>query len=87
MKNRKVASGQILLGSFLQRKNRSAAYAFPTLTMGGELDGVCRVTRIMEEYWHRTLHSPDSFLTVVVNGMSHFQFASGEPPKFIKITI
>ncbi len=84
LENRQGSRGQILLGSFLKRKNRDATYPFPTLTVGGELDGVCRVTRIMEEYWHRTVPHPDSFPTVVVKGMSHFQFASGDPPEFIK---
>ena len=80
------ATGLILLGSFLKRSYRaSPPYPIPTLTIGGELDGVCRVTRIMEEYVHRIhaaenrtaaiKHSP----VVVIRGMTHMQFASGKP--------
>lgn len=46
------SSGLMLLGSFLKRSYRKSPYPVPTLTMGGELDGVCRVSRIMEEYVH-----------------------------------
>ena len=77
------APGQILLGSYLQRKYRNVTYPIPTLTVSGELDGLCRVTRIMEAVYHQVIHgkSPNtSFPVVVVEGMNHFQVASGEPP-------
>ena len=82
-------NGQILLGSFLQRTFRGTPYAVKTLTIGGEVDGVCRVTRIMEEYYHRVQTASDnkavsSFPVVVVRGMSHFQFASGDMPGAMK---
>ena len=84
------ASGQILMGSFLQRRHRgSSPYPVHTLTVSGELDGVCRVTRVMEEFLI-LLETEDrenavkDFPTVVVMGMSHFQFASGDPPPSIK---
>ena len=74
--------GQILLGSFLQRKYRNTSYPVPTLTLSGELDGVCRVTRIMEEYYHRSrlglfsAYDVVRFPVVIVRGMNHYQFAS-----------
>ena len=49
--------GQVLMASFLTRKWKTGAtaagtpqYEFPvpTLTVGGEVDGLCRVTRIAE---------------------------------------
>ena len=89
----KAAPGQILLGSFLLRKYRNETYPVPTMTIGGELDGVSRVTRIMEEYYHRVLHSNEehkkmasaaAFPVVVVEGLSHMQFASGDPPALVK---
>lgn len=85
-------SGQILMGSFLQRSYHTTPYQYPikTLTISGELDGICRVTRIMEEYYLRIQQSKDfneaitSFPVVIVRGMTHFQFASGEPSPQIK---
>ena len=89
--NPKSAVAQILMGSYLLRSYRNVTFPVPTLTIGGELDGLCRVTRIMEEYYHRILHAntmPDTavknFPVTVVMGMSHFQFASGNPPGAVK---
>ena len=80
------ASGQLLMGSFLQRRYQNETYPIPTLiiNISGELDSVCRVTRIMESYYNRTVYNPETFPTVVIRGMSHFQFASGEPPLLVK---
>ena len=81
--------GQILMGSYLERKYKNQAYPTPTLTIGGELDGLSRVTRVMESYYHYTLYpyqgnKPNLFPVVVVQGMSHMQFASGTPPFLVK---
>lgn len=82
---------QILMGSFLLRSYREVAFPLPTLTIGGELDGLCRVTRIMEEYYHRILHATNmetavkNFPVAVVMGMTHFQFCSGNPPALVKL--
>jgi hypothetical protein len=88
--NKHAGIGQILLGSFLFRKYRNVTYPVPTFTIGGELDGLCRVTRIMEAYYHHILHASDhlsaikNFPVVVVEGMTHMQFASGDPPPFVR---
>ena len=85
-----LARGQILFGSFLLEKYRNTTYKVPTMAIGGELDGLTRVTRIMEAYYHQISNStgPNANLTnfpvVVVKGMTHFQFASGEPPALVK---
>ena len=79
--------GQILMGSFLSRKYRNVSYPVSTLTVSGELDGLCRVTRIMEEYFHRITQSsgaPFKFPVVVIEGMNHFEFASGTMPLLVK---
>jgi len=79
--------GLILLGAFLKRSYRSSPIPFPILTIGGELDGVCRITRVMEEYVHRVMMPSgpaNSSPVVVVGGMTHLQFASGEPSPLIK---
>lgn len=89
-KNPTMGIGQILIGSFLLRKYRNVTYPVPTLTIGGELDGLARVTRIMEEYYHRIIHASSmevavkNFPVTVISGMSHFQVASGNPPAFVK---
>ncbi len=43
-------SGQVLMGSFLNRGNDNVANVYPlsTLTIGGEVDGLARISRIME---------------------------------------
>ena len=81
-------TGQILMGSFIERSYQNHSYPVPTLTLGGELDGLCRVTRIMEAYYHY-ISNPSkklttSFPVIVIQGMSHMQFASGEPPIIVK---
>lgn len=81
--------GQVLLGSYLQRKYRSSGYPLATLTLGGELDGLTRVTRLAEAYWHQVLRPPTPgsaarFPVTVLPGVSHMQFASGEAPAVIK---
>ncbi|XP_065190022.1 uncharacterized protein LOC135820899 [Sycon ciliatum] len=86
--------GQVLLGAFLLRKWRNTTgegwqYPVSTLTVGGELDGLSRITRLAESYWHQVLHpypgaGPDRFPLVVLPGVTHFQFASGAPPYTVR---
>ena len=52
-KNQELASGLILMGGFLQRNKRDVPYPVHTLMISGELDGVCRISRMMEESYHR----------------------------------
>lgn len=87
--NPDLATGQVLMGSFLLAKYRNVPYPVPTMTLGGELDGLCRVTRIMEEYQLRIMETdrPDyalaNFPVLVMKGLSHIQFASGPPPRLV----
>ncbi|CAF1104945.1 unnamed protein product [Brachionus calyciflorus] len=71
--------GLVLEGSFITRSNRSKKPSdFPAvLTLGGELDGLARLTRISEAFYHDSPQSLDTSMTLVVNGMNHYQF-SGE---------
>ena len=93
------ADGMFLLGSFLTRKYKTATtdegrpqveFPVPTLTVGGELDGLCRISRIAEALYTQITFSADpgsatDFMPVtVIDGMNHMQFASGEPPSFVK---
>ena len=77
------ASGLVLLGSFLSRENRSK-FPLPSLTIGGGRDGLVRVTRIMEAYYHQVLHSSLPMnetckrqAVVVLDQLCHSQFADG----------
>ena len=89
-RNPMAGFGQVLMGSFLLRKFRNETYPAPTLTVSGELDGLCRVTRIMEAFYHSILHAHNrtyavsEFPVVIIAGMSHMQFASGNPPLLVK---
>ncbi|GIL62576.1 hypothetical protein Vafri_16759 [Volvox africanus] len=82
-------SAQVLLGSFLTRKYREHVYPVPTLTVGAELDGLCRITRIAEAYYHQQMDpypgmAAEDFPVVVIEGANHMQFASGNPPPLVK---
>lgn len=59
----------------------------PTLTIGGSKDGLMRITRIAESYWHQITNitpSQSNFFPVeVLEGVSHYQFAGGVPPSFV----
>ncbi|KAJ9461549.1 hypothetical protein DIPPA_00177 [Diplonema papillatum] len=82
--------GQVLMGSFITREfrdpgtQRLAGYPKPTLTLAGELDGLCRVSRIVEQFYVQEQSYGGAFAAtfpvVVIPGMSHMQFASGEIP-------
>ena len=87
--NKQRASGQILMGSFLERKYRKKTYPVATLTVAGELDGLCRITRIMESFYHQVTHAASDadakrFPVIVVPGMNHMDIASGDPPSLVK---
>lgn len=84
---------QILLGAYILRTQLSnGTVATPTLTVGAELDGLSRVTRIAESYFHQIV-APKGYFehnasldypVTVILGMSHMQFASGTPPSLVK---
>ena len=74
--------GQILIGSFLERKYETAStiYPVPTLILSGELDGLARVTRIIESFY---FYSTYPHFTLIIPGMNHMNTASGEPSDHI----
>jgi len=74
--------GQVLMGGFIQRKY-AGSYPVTTLTIGGELDGLARITRLAEAFY-RAKGSAD-FPVAVVPGLTHMQFASGEPPLLVRM--
>jgi predicted alpha/beta hydrolase family esterase len=58
--NSSLIKGQILMGSVLTRDNHSLNkdgtthfyYPVPTLTLGGTKDGLMRISRMAEAYYH-----------------------------------
>lgn len=86
--NSNATAGQILMGSFIERKYRNKTYPVATLTIAGELDGLCRITRLMESYYHQILHAASDneakrFPVIVIPGMNHMDIASGDVPLLV----
>lgn len=83
------AAGLILTGGYIQRKYLWPTFNFniPTLTIGGELDGLSRITRIAEAFYlsnERDSHI-DDYPVIVAPGVNHWQFAGeGEIPFLVK---
>lgn len=88
--NSNKIAGIIQFGSFLDRKYRDQQQLkAPVLMIGGELDGLSRITRFAEEYYNRILKFDLNTVTrtnpiVVLEGVNHMQFASGIPSSFVK---
>jgi hypothetical protein len=71
------------MGSVLTRDNRSIQsdgtskynYNVPTLTIGGTKDGLMRISRVAESFWHSynniTPSQKDLFPVVALEGVSH----------------
>jgi hypothetical protein len=89
--------GQILMSSVLLRSTRSIDesegtsvydYSTPTLTIGGSKDGLMRITRVAESYWHQITNIAETQATLfpveVLEGVAHYQFAGGVPPSFVQ---
>jgi len=76
--------GQVLMGGFLQRKYNWPKKTYPvgTLTIGGELDGLARCTRLAEAFY--AAYGDKNYPVVIVPGMTHMQFSSGDPPALVK---
>jgi len=78
-----LCTGQILTGGFLARTNYYPSFKYagpPTLTMGGSVDGLARVTRtVVESYYHQIsiANQATKFPVVVIEGMNHNQWSSG----------
>jgi predicted alpha/beta-hydrolase family hydrolase len=84
-----TVKAQVLMGSVLTRDKRSITkngstkidYKVPTLTVGGTKDGLMRISRVAESFWHSheniQTSQKDLFPTVAFEGISHAQFSSG----------
>mmetsp|Transcript_19877 Transcript_19877/g.14320 ORF Transcript_19877/g.14320 Transcript_19877/m.14320 type:complete len:211 (-) Transcript_19877:723-1355(-) len=87
--------GSVLMGSTLLRSYHNLTddgetffrFPSPVLTLGGTKDGLMRVTRIAEAYYHAVQNiessQKDMFPVVTVEGGSHMSFMSGVPPSAV----
>ena len=90
VKGRTDIKGQILMGSVLLRNNHSIDdqgetafdYDVPTLTIGGTKDGLLRITRVAESYWHQYTNVQSSqagmFPVLAIEGGSHASFMDSD---------
>jgi len=95
-KNTDTIKGQVLMGSVLLRDNRKINddgtthfdYEVPTLTLGGTKDGLMRVSRLTEAYWHSQINIEASQANMspiyALEGTSHMSYMTGEPPSAVK---
>uniref|UniRef100_A0A7S3W8N1 Alpha/beta hydrolase fold-5 domain-containing protein n=1 Tax=Strombidinopsis acuminata TaxID=141414 RepID=A0A7S3W8N1_9SPIT len=87
--------GTILMGSVVLRsyhdltESGQTQFSFPSpvLTLGGTKDGLLRVTRVAEGYYHQIENivssQKDMFPVVTIPGGSHMSFMSGTPPSAV----
>lgn len=80
------------MGSTLTREKHSINsdgtthfdYEVPTMTIAGTKDGLMRISRISEQFWHTNINIEETqkelFPTIAFEGVSHAQFLSGTPP-------
>lgn len=85
-------AGLILEGSYIERKHYEDVrnpLTPPILALGGSLDGVNRIARMAESRFF-DLKNKDTLslykrLTLIVDGMNHYQFAGeGNPPLMVR---
>ena len=86
-------AGLILEGSYIERKHldqvQSDTLIPPILALGGSSDGVNRISRMAISRYFDMKNDQNRFLfkrlTLVVDGMNHYQFAGeGNPPKLVR---
>jgi len=65
-----------LTGGYIQRKYLWPTFNFnvPTLTIGGELDGLSRITRIAEAFYVSKVRDNhiDDYPVIVAPGVNHY---------------
>ena len=94
-KNAATIKGQILMGSVLLRDYHEINddgttkwnYDVPTLTLSGTKDGLLRITRVAEAYWHqyKNIQSDQAgrYPIVALEGTSHMSFMTGDAPSLV----
>ncbi|CAE7262400.1 unnamed protein product [Symbiodinium pilosum] len=80
----------VLTGAAVLRKYRNSTKFPPTLTLDGDLDGLLRITRQAEAYFHQVIKvggadAPGMDRPVVLlEGVDHWSFSSGDRPSNVK---
>jgi len=85
-----MIKSQILMGSAINRSNRkiqddgkSHIDQITTLQLGGSRDGVMRISRMAESYYHQVKNvdhrQASQFPVVVFKGLAHHSFMNGVP--------
>ena len=94
-KNTDTIKGQFLMGSVLLRDNHSInddgtthfEYDVPTLTLGGTKDGLMKVSRLAESYWHQYNNIEDAqkyhFPIYAMEGTTHMSYMTGDAPSAV----
>jgi pimeloyl-ACP methyl ester carboxylesterase len=87
-----TVKAQVLMGSVLTREKREILddgntqfnYGVPTMSVAGSKDGLLRLSRAAEQFWHTNINISaaqlDMFPTIAFEGVSHAQFTSGSIP-------
>lgn len=91
-----LIKGQILMGSTLERNTHSITkkgttlfdYKTPTLQLSGLKDGLLRITRGAEAFWHQEINIDESqkgmFPVIALDDVSHASFMdSSMLPSFV----
>ena len=91
VKGRTDIKGLTLMGSVLLRNNHSlndqgetdfSDYDIPTLTIGGTKDGLLRISRVAESYWHQNTNIVSSqagkFPILAIEGASHASYMDSD---------
>lgn len=87
--NYKRLQGVLLYAAYLKRGNALRDYPIPVLTLSGELDGLCRITRILETFEElgtdvaKDKNSIYRTPVIIMPGVNHAQFASGLMPSTV----
>ncbi|XP_052106400.1 uncharacterized protein LOC127738939 [Mytilus californianus] len=84
-----ILDGVLLFASYITKNNKLKEYPFPVLTISGDLDGLTRITRIVdtfEELQEDVKSDPEQIYrtpVIVMESINHGQFASGQLPKTV----
>lgn len=90
-----LVEGAVLMGSTLTRGNRSINadgstqfdFPVPTLSLGGTKDGLMRISRMAEAYYHGVENingsQTDMFPVIAYEGISHMSYTSGLVPEHV----
>lgn len=94
--NSGTIKGQILMGSVLLRENHSIDdsgmtkwdYDVPTLTLAGTKDGLLRISRVAEAFWHQYTNieqtQSNRYPIFALEGASHMSYMTGPAPSAVK---